>query len=99
MGASPNCPLYVFRKVSKEYEPMLLRQEISSYQGFTVTHQFTGGYFDLIFNQHESAFWQALVVFKFRVGKYRIAECHEARWEIIDSDGTTAKEPTITSCR
>jgi hypothetical protein len=98
-GASGNCTHWVFRKVNANYEPMLVKGEIGSYQGFTVTQQRSGGYLDLIFNQHESATSQGLVVYKFRDGKYRASGCYEADWNVIGDEAATAIEPRITPCQ
>ena len=97
-GATGNCPFLVFRKSGTAYESILAMAGINSYQGFTVTKQRTAGYLDLILNQHESAFQQALVVYKFRNGKYRASGCYEATWN--DGDKALAsKEPVITKCQ
>jgi hypothetical protein len=98
-GATGNCPLRIFRKSGKTYESMLVIEGINAFQGFTVTQQRSGGYLDLIFNQHESANRQALVVFKFQHGRYRAWDCREAIWDWIGDEGATAKEPRITPCR
>jgi hypothetical protein len=98
-GATGNCPFLVFRKSGKTYESVLAKGEFYEYQGFTVMQQRSGGYFDLVFNQHESATRQALLVFKFRDGKYRASDCREANWEVPGDEAATAKEPRITPCR
>ena len=97
-GASGNCPFQVFRKSGKAYEPILVTKGINTYQGFTVTKQRTAGYVDLILNQHESAFQQALVIYKFRNGKYRASGCYEATWNNGD-EAPASKEPVMTKCQ
>jgi hypothetical protein len=96
-GATGNCPFVVLRKARKAYESILVMADIKVYQGFTVTKQRTAGYLDLIFNQHESAFQQALVIYKFRNGKYRASRCYEATWKNSDEVGAS-REPVITKC-
>ena len=98
-GATGNCPFRVFRKSSKTYESMLVTKDINSYQGFTVTRQRSGGYFDLVFNRHESATSQTLFVYKFRDGKYQASGCYGADWNVIGDEAAPAKEPRITPCR
>jgi hypothetical protein len=95
-GASGNCLFLVFRKAGNAYESMLA--DMDEYQGFTVTKQRTGGYLDLIFNQHESAYRQALVTYKFRNGKYRASGCYEANWNREDQ-APASKEPVIARCQ
>jgi hypothetical protein len=97
--ATGNCPFRVFRKSGKTYESMLAKGEFYEYQGFTVMQQRSGGYLDLVFNQHESATRQAVLVYKFRDGKYRALDCYEADWEVIGDEAATAKEPRIMPCR
>lgn len=59
----------------------------------------SGGYLDLIFNQHDSAYQQTLRIFKFRDGQYCVSDCYDATWQSIGDEGATATEPTITPCR
>jgi len=98
-GATGNCPLLVFRKSGKIYESMLPTGEYYEYQGFTVMQQRSGGYRNLIFNQHESSTRQAVLVYKYRDGKYRPADCYEASWAVIGDEDAIAKEPRMTPCR
>jgi len=96
-GASGNCPFLVFRKSGNTYESILAMARYNAYQGFTVTKQRTAGYLDLILNQHESAFQQALVIYKFRNGKYRASAYYEATWNNVGK-APTSKEPVISKC-
>lgn len=95
-GASGNCPFLVFRKAGSSYESMLA--DMDEYQGFTLTKRRTGGYLDLIFSRHESAYQQQLSVYKFRDGKYRDSGCYEANWNREDQ-APASKEPIITKCQ
>jgi hypothetical protein len=97
-GATGNCPFRIFRKSGKTYQSLSV-EDFGESQGFTVMQHRSGGYLDLIFNRHESAYQQSLLVFKFRDGQYRASDCYEATWESIDDEGAIAKEPTITPCR
>ena len=97
-GATGNCSMWVFGKVGAKYEPLVVEDEISSYLGFTAMPQRTGGYLDLVFKQHDSAFRQALIVFKFRNGKYRASDCYQADWTVIGDETAIAKKPRISHC-
>ena len=97
-GATGNCRFWVFRKSSKTYESLLVREDFDSYLGFAVMQNHSSGYPDLVFNQHQSAYQQSLFVYKFRNGKYRVSGCYEANWDRGDN-APASKVPIVTKCQ
>jgi hypothetical protein len=103
-GATGNCPVWVFRWHSGEWQKILDTRDKDGIGGVELigieisAHH--DGYRDLVLAAQDSASEQTVYRYRFHAGKYRQSGCYEADWQDPnDPTRTPFKTPLITSCR
>jgi hypothetical protein len=88
-----NCPLWVFQKGEKDYHLLLKRFG----QTFTIQHESTNGYRDVVVCSHGSATQYGISEFRYKGGRYRLVGQYDAEWSVLENGKEKLlKEPRIT---
>jgi hypothetical protein len=92
-GATGNCPFWILQKKAKSYRVLL-----ESYgQTFTIQMKSSNGFHDIVVSTHNSATRSGLAEYHYKSGKYEVAGCYNAEWEVLEHGQVQeSKEPRIT---
>jgi hypothetical protein len=101
-GATGNCPFWVFQKTHIGFRKILdtrVKDGVGGIEVITVSTRRTNGFNDLVLGTHDSAAERTLLVYRYRNGEYRSAECYNANW-VSTKNGkwTELQYPEITRC-
>ena len=90
-----NCRVWIFRRTTDGWVQLLHAYTV---QTLEAQQTVTNGYRDIMTSAHSSATESVLELYKFDGRRYRLAECYDRKYEVMDEQGEIheLEQPQVT---